>query len=61
MAGPYLWLKEELGPAVKGASGATVCCPWSPLVPRNLPVAGRETLPNGQGFRVRTEQGMGFV
>ena len=24
MAGPYLWLRGELGPAIKGAWGATV-------------------------------------
>ena len=45
MAGPYLWLREELGPAVKGAWEATVGRPWSSLVPRNSPVAGRETSP----------------
>ena len=61
MAGPYLWLREELGPAVKGALGATVGGPWSILVLRNSPVAGRDTPPYCQGFRVRTEQGMGCV
>ena len=61
MAGPNLWLKGELGPAIKGAWEATVGWPWSLLVPRNLPVAGRDTLPYWQGFRVRTEQGMGCV
>ena len=61
MAGPFLWLRVELGPAVKEAWGATVGWPPSPLVPRNLPVAGRDTLPYRQGFRVRTEQGMGCV
>ena len=61
MAGPYLWLRVELGPAVKGAYGAIVSWPWSPLVPKNSRVAGRDTLPNRQGFRVRTEQGMGCV
>ena len=61
MAGPHLWLKGELGPAVKGAWGATVGWPCSFLVPRNYPVAGRDTLPYGQGFRVRTEQGIGRV
>ena len=35
--------------------------PWVILVPRNSPVAGRDTLPFWQGFRVRTEQGMGCV
>ena len=48
MAGPYLWLRAELGPAVKGARGATVSWPWSPLVPRNSPVAGRDTPPIGR-------------
>ena len=61
MAGPYLKLRGELGPAVKGAEGTTVGWPWSPLVPRNSPVAARDTLPYWQGFRVRTEQGMGCV
>ena len=61
MAEPYLWLKEELGPAVKGAWGATVGRPWCPLVSRNSPVAERDTLPYGQGFRVQTGQGMGCV
>ena len=61
MAGPYLWPKEEVGPAVKGAWETTVSQPWSPLVPRNSPVARRNTLPYEQGFRVRTGQGMGFV
>ena len=61
MAGPYLWLRQELRPAVKGAYGATVGWPSSHLVPRNSPVARRNTPPYWQGFRVRTEQGMGCV
>ena len=61
MAGPYLSLRGELGPAVKGAWGATVGSHWSHLVPRNSPVAGRYAPPYWQGFRVRTEQGMGCV
>ena len=48
MAEPYLWLREELEPAVKGAFGATVGWPWSALVPRNSPVAGRDTPPIGR-------------
>ena len=48
MAGPYLWSRGELGPAVKGAGGATVATPWSHLVSRNLPVAGRYTSPIGR-------------
>ena len=61
MAGPYLWLKGELGPVVKGALGATIGWPWSPLVCRNSPVAGRNALPHWQGFRVRIEQGIRCV
>ena len=61
MAGPYLWLREELGPAVKGAWGATVGWLWNPLVTRNSLLAGRNNPPYRQGFRVRTEQGMGCV
>ena len=45
MAGPYLWLREELGLAVKEAWGAIVGWPWSTLVPRSWPVAGRDTPP----------------
>ena len=48
MAGPYLWLREELGPAVKGALGATVSWSWSTLIHRNSPVAGRDTSPIGR-------------
>ena len=48
MAQPYLWLREELEPAVKGAQGATVGWPWGLLVLRNLPVAGRDTPPFGR-------------
>ena len=43
MAEPNLWLREELGPAVMGVWGVTVGWPWSPLVSRNSPVAGRDT------------------
>ena len=61
MAGPNLWLKEELGLAIRGAWGAIVSCPWSSLASTNSPVAWRDSLPHWQGFRVRTEQGMGCV
>ena len=61
MEGPHLRLRGELGPAFKGAWGATVDWPWTSLVPRTSPVAGRDTLPYWQGFRVRTEEGMGCV
>ena len=61
MAGPYLCLMGKLGPAVKGALGATVGRPWSVLVPKNSPVAGQNTPLYGQGFKVRTGQGMGLV
>ena len=61
MAGPHLWLKGELGPAVKGAWEVTVGWPLSYLVLSDLPVAGRDTLPHRQGFRVRTGQGMDCV
>ena len=43
VAGPYLRLKEELGPAVKGQEGATVGWLWGDVVRRNSPVAGRDT------------------
>ena len=48
MAGPYLWLREELGPAVEGAWGATVSWPRIRLVSRNSHVAGRDTSPIGR-------------
>ena len=43
MAGTYLWLRVELEPAVKGAQAATAGWPWSSLVTRYSPVAGRDT------------------
>ena len=48
MAEPFLSLREELEPAVEGAYGATVGWPWSHLVSRNSPVAGRDTSPIGR-------------
>ena len=48
MAGPYLWHRGELGPAVEGAWGATVGWPWSTLFFRNSHVAGRDTSPIGR-------------
>ena len=48
MAEPYLRFREEFGPAVKGALGANVGWPWSTLVLRNSPVAGRDTPPIGR-------------
>ena len=61
MAGPSLWLKGELRPAVKGAEGATAGSHWRSLIFSKLPVVGRNTLSYWQGFRVRIEQGMGCV
>ena len=61
MAGPHLLLRGELGPAVKEAEETTVGLSRSYLVSRNSPVAGRDTFPYWQGFRVRTEQGIGCV
>ena len=61
MAGSYLWLRRELGPAVKGAWGATVCWPWGPLSSGKLSCDWAGHLPYWQGFRVGTEQGMGCV
>ena len=48
MAEPYLWLRGELEPAVEGAWEATVGWSWTNLVPRNSPVAGRDTPPIGR-------------
>ena len=36
MAEPYLWLREELEPAVKETCGATVGWPWGILVPKKI-------------------------
>ena len=51
MAEPYLWLRVELEPAVKGAWGATMGWPRRSLVPRNSNVAGRDTPPLLAGFQ----------
>ena len=61
MTGPYLRLRGELGATIKGAWGTAVGWPWSTLVARNSPVAGRDTLPHLQVFGVRIEQSMGSV
>ena len=61
MAGPHLWSKGEFRPAIRGAWVAIVSWPLTILVPSNSPVAGQDILPNWQGFRVWTEQGMGCV
>ena len=61
MAEPFLSLRMELGPVVKGAWGAIVGWPWRPLVLQELACGWAGHLPYWQGFRVRTEQGMGCV
>ena len=48
MAEPYLWLRVELEPAIKGESEATVSWPWSHLVPRHSSVARRDIPPIGR-------------
>ena len=51
MAKPYLWPRGVLGPANRGAWGATVGQPWSPLAPgKSLWLAG--TACPWQGSRV---------
>ena len=45
MAGPYLRIRGELGPAVKEALGGTARWLWRALVSGNAPVAGREVSP----------------
>ena len=60
MAGPYLWLRGELGPAVGGMRSHC----WLALEPpgsQELTCGWAGHLPYRQGFRVRTEQGMGCV
>ena len=59
MAEPYLWLRGELEPAVKGAWGATVGRRCVPLVIGELACGWAGHPPYWQGLRVRTEQGMG--
>ena len=61
MAWPYLWLREEFGPAVKGAWGANVSWPRSLMVYQEFAYGWAGHPPYWQGFRVRTEQGMGCV
>ena len=51
MAGPYLCLRGEFGPAVEGAYRATVRGPRNFLVLRNWPLAGRDTSPIGRVSR----------
>ena len=48
MAEPYLSLRGELEPAVGEALDTTVGGPLGSLVPRNSPVAGRDTPPIGR-------------
>ena len=61
MAGPYLWLTGEMRPAVKGAWGAPISWLWSRLGFQEPACGWAGHLPYWQGFRVRTEQGMGCV
>ena len=48
MAGLYLRLREEFGPAIKGAWGATVGGPWSTLLVRNSPFGWARHPPIGR-------------
>ena len=57
MAGLYLWHRVKLGHAVKGAWGSTLVL----LGSQELACGWAGHLPYWQGFRVRTEQGMGCV
>ena len=61
MAGPYLSLRGELGPAAKGAWGAHSWSALEPLGLQELACGWAGHLPYWQDFRVRTEQGMGCV
>ena len=62
MAGLYLCPRVEFGPAVGGACGAPV--DWLALETlgfQELACGWARHPPHWQGFRVRTEQGMGCV
>ena len=61
MAGPYLWLRVELRPVVKGGWAVTVGWLWSPLGSHELACGWAVHPPYWQGFSVWTEQGMGCV
>ena len=61
MAGPYFWLRGELGPANKGRIGSHCRLALVPLGSEELACGWAGRLPYWQGFRVRTEQGMGCV
>ena len=55
MAGPYLWLRGELG------IGSHCRLALEPLGSQELACGWAGHPPYWQGFRVRTEQGMGCV
>ena len=61
MTGPYLWLREKLGTAVKGAQAAIVGYPWRLLRSQELACGWAGRPPCWQGLRVQNEQDMGYV
>ena len=61
MAGPYLWLRGELGPAVEGPWGGHCRLALEHLGTQKLACGWAGHPPYWQGFRVQTEQGMGCV
>ena len=61
MAGPYLWLREELQPAVRGGIGCHCRLALELLGFQEIACGLAGHLFHWQGFRVRTEQGMGCV
>ena len=61
MAGPYLSLRVELGFAIKGSMGGHCRLALEPLGSQELACGWARHPPYWQGFRVRTEQGMGCV
>ena len=58
MAGPSLWLRKEVGPAVKGTIGSHCWLALQPLGSQELACGWALHPPLWQGIRVRTEQGM---
>ena len=61
MAGPYLWLRDKWGPVVAGSIGSDCRLALESLGSKELGCGWAGPLLYWQGFRVRTEQGMGCV
>ena len=61
MGGPYLWLRAEFGSAIEGGLRGHCWLALECLGFQELACGWAGHPPYRQGFRVRTEQGMGCV